>query len=274
MQHSPSAQPPELRALRRPHSPCQIPASTHEINPSSCVSALAETRQPEQGDHGAAAQHCPLQHSHLREFQFATTEWENLSTSRLCLSRFYIHFCYKPPAGHYLSLISHSVFGTILSPLPVMFIFSGFLEVSSLALFTGVLSAGALQAPLHHSQKVKHLNPQAVKLNFKIQDFSVVRLVKLYLPQHISLSKLKQENAAKQPELGIKLKFNRRIPNTKFHYYKRFLRRGRYLFRHIQFQHLNTCVLDRNFCFEMLFLGKGMGQSIPAVLQPCPPCPG
>lgn len=37
------------------------------------------------------------------------------------------------------------MFGTILSPLPVMFIFSGFLEVSSLALFTGVLSAPQLR---------------------------------------------------------------------------------------------------------------------------------
>lgn len=119
---------------------------------------------------------CPLQHSHLGEFQFATMEWENLSTSgseqRLCLSRFYIHFCYKPPASHYLSLISHSIFGTILSPLPVMLICSGFLELSSIALFTGVLNALQLHwstvgttAPLTEGQTPKSIGCETEFLN-------------------------------------------------------------------------------------------------------------
>lgn len=92
--------------------------------------------------------------------------------SKDCLSRFYIHFCYKPPASHYLSLISHSIFGTILSPLPVMLICSGFLELSSIALFTGVLNALQLHwstvgttAPLTEGQTPKSIGCETEFLN-------------------------------------------------------------------------------------------------------------
>lgn len=78
---------------------------------------------------------------------------------------------------------------------------------------------------------------------------------------------MKQENTAKQQQLGIELKFNQSTLNTKFDYYKRFVRRGRYCFQHIQFQRLNTCVLGWNLWLEMLFCRQGRGQSLSAAWQ-------
>lgn len=103
-----------------------------------------------------------------------------------------------------LCLISHCIFGTILSPLPVMFIFSCcFLQLSFIALFTGLLNALQLwlstvdittqiikgQMPNKSIDYLVESTDYITKFNFKIQDFSVIKLLKLYLPQHIYLSK-------------------------------------------------------------------------------------
>lgn len=139
MQQSPSVQPCES-----PSAP-SLSLSAHTDQSQLLGCSLSWDATARAGGSWCCPQPCPLQHPHLREAQFVSVQWENLSTPgnqwRLCLSGFYIHFCHRPPASHYLSLISHCIFGTILSPLPVMFIFSGFLELSSLALFTGLLSA-------------------------------------------------------------------------------------------------------------------------------------
>lgn len=125
------------------------PFSSQGFNPSPWAAVWAGMPQPEQGAPGAAPWAFPPQ-------GIVSVQWENLSTPgnqwRLCLSGFYIHFCHRPPASHYLSLISHCRFGTILSPLPVMFVFSGFLEFCLLLCSVHCWGTVGITAPLIEGQ--------------------------------------------------------------------------------------------------------------------------
>lgn len=192
-------------------------------------------------------------------------DWEKWSREGnewgLCWSRFYLYFYYKLLASHSLCLISRCIFGTILSPLPVLFIFSCcFLELSFIALFTGLLNALQLwlstvditaqfiEGPMPN-KSVGYLVESTnyiTKLDFKIQDFSIIKLLKLCLPQDIYLSKRNRQDTVKQPQLEILLKFNWSTVNTKFTGIVTwgFDTCDRHLFHYIQFHNLNTSVLD------------------------------